>query len=628
MQGRRWWWTGAATVIVAGALVAVTARSGDDGASPGDARCGPEQDLIVTTTGDNGDASIEVVGPGGALARKISTDTSGVSASTRPAASPDGTRIAYTFAPDGDYESAGPGLTELWSMDPDGTDDVQLTTGPKDDEATWSPDGTTIAFSDQEVGRIALVDPDGTDRRALPGTRDGDALPAWSPDGDWVAFIRGVDKTSEVWVTTLDGTGRRKVADVDAEWRVSWLTWTPDGTRLLAGGSKTGMWSIDLDGTVQRLAGRATMPSFSADGQRFTFVHRPSNDDPFQLWEGELLADRIERTRPIPAAAAAFLYSYFGVAVIPCQEVPEAPDPPGDDCGGIALIASRWRGELAEAPTPIAIDPTTGTERAVVPSWNGASAAGSPSGKELAVERAVGEYESGGPETTTIWTVGLDGTDPERISEGPFDSQPAWSPDGSTIAYETRPVAGRAGTRLLATTRSASGTRTRVLDEPPEAFHDRSPAWSPDGRWVAFVRDRDMAPASIELWVVRADGSDARRVASLPLGYGGWPVWTPDGESVLVAGGAVQRVEVATGEVREIARYVDALTWTPEGALYGLLTSSGTRRLMRLRLGTDRLLLDEVIELSGDATPVDRGLVELAAGGLAGPLTATGCGQS
>jgi Tol biopolymer transport system component len=627
MHGRRWWWwTGAAAVFVAGALVAVSDRSGDDDAIKGDERCGPEQDLIVTTTGDNGDASIEVVGPGGALSRKISTDTSGVSASTRPAASPDGTRIAYTFAPAGDYESAGPGLTELWTMGPDGSDPTRLTAGPRDDEAAWSPDGTTIAFSDQEAGSIALIDPDGTGRRALPGTKDGDALPAWSPDATQLAFVRRDVDTSEVWVTGMDGSGRRKLGDLDVDAWVSWLTWTPDGTRLLAGGSWTGTWSIDLDGTVQRLAGRATMPSFSADGHRFTFVHRPSNDDPWQLWEGELLADRIQRTRPIPAAAIGFLYPYFGVAVITCQQPPEAPDPPDDDCAGLALIASRWRGELAEAPTPIAIDPTTGTERAVVPSWNSASAAGSPAGEELAVERAVGEYESSGPESTTIWTVGLDGTDPDQISEGPFDSMPAWSPDGSTIAYETRPVVGRAGTRLLASTRSASGTRTRVLDEPPEGFHDRSPAWSPDGRLVAFVRDRDMAPASTELWVVRSDGTDARQVASLPLGYGGWPVWTPDGESVLVAGGAVQRVEVATGEVREIARYVDALTWTPEGALYGLLTSSGTPRLVRLRLGTDRLLLDEVIDLSADGPPVDRGVVGLAAGSLAGPLTAAGCG--
>jgi Tol biopolymer transport system component len=608
-------------VVVAGAIGVVVTRA-DDGGRPsaGDGTCAPEQDLIVTTTGENGDASLEVVGPDGALARKVSKDEAGRSASTRPAASPDGTRIAYTFAPDGDYESAGPGRTELWTMDPDGTDATRLTTGPNDDEAAWSPDGSTIAFTDQEAGRLALVDPDGTGRRAVPGTLDGDALPAWSPDGTQLAFVRSEGETSQIWVTAVDGSSRRRLGDVHPETRVGWLTWTPDGTRLLAGSSWTGMWSIGLDGAVVRLAGRATMPTFSADGDRFTFVHRPSNDDPWQLWEGELLARRIERTRPIPAAAVGFLYPYFGVAVITCQPSPEIGDPAGEDCGDLELIATRWRGELGEAPTPVAIDPTTGAERSVISSWTGASAAGSPDGALVAVERAVGEYESSGPESTTIWAIGLGGADPEPVSEGPFDSQPAWSPDGSTVAYEAWPEAGvRGGTRLLATSRSPSGSRTRVLDEPPDATHDRAPTWSPDGRWVAFVRD-DMAPASTELWVVRADGTDPRKVASLPQRRGGRPTWTPDGEAVLVAGGVVHRVGVADGDVREIARHVDALAWSPAGALYGMVTSSGTLELARLRLGTDRLLLDELI-------PVEPPTAEapLVAAALTGPLSATGC---
>ena len=57
---------------------------------------------------------------------------------------------------------------------------------------------------------------------------------------------------------------------------------------------------------------------------------------------------------------------------------------------------------------------------------------------------------------------------------------------------------------------------------------DYSPCWSPDGKHLAFVSDRDGGP---QIWIIPADGGEARRVTDIPTGVSG-PLWTPDGRSI------------------------------------------------------------------------------------------------
>lgn len=68
------------------------------------------------------------------------------------------------------------------------------------------------------------------------------------------------------------------------------------------------------------------------------------------------------------------------------------------------------------------------------------------------------------------------------------------------------------------------------------AVEDTSPAWSPDGEWVAFRRkelEGERASLGKQLWVMRADGSDARPLTVAPEFDHGQPVWSPDGRSLL-----------------------------------------------------------------------------------------------
>ena len=95
----------------------------------------------------------------------------------------------------------------------------------------------------------------------------------------------------------------------------------------------------------------------------------------------------------------------------------------------------------------------------------------------------------------------------------------ARSPDGRTIMFDllgdlyTIPVTGGKATRIM------GGNQIDV-----------QPAYSPDGRRIAFISDRS---GSDQLWIANADGSDPIRLSSLPSGSISFPVWTPDGEYIL-----------------------------------------------------------------------------------------------
>jgi TolB protein len=109
----------------------------------------------------------------------------------------------------------------------------------------------------------------------------------------------------------------------------------------------------------------------------------------------------------------------------------------------------------------------------------------------------------------------------------------------------------------------------------PVAEQAANPAWSPDGRKIAFVRvSGDDCCHSI--WVMNADGSDARPLTA-PNGVSYWGIaWSPDGLSVAYTDNSRLRIVNVDGSgIREIAsdQRMEGADWSPDGKWLAVMVS-------------------------------------------------------
>ncbi len=109
------------------------------------------------------------------------------------------------------YASGPPGNLNLYICNLDGSNRVRLTNTSADDTApAWSPDGNTVAFDRQRVGQdreICLIGADGSNPHALTANTDTDRHPTWSPDGRRIAFQTDRDGNDEIYIMYSNGGG-------------------------------------------------------------------------------------------------------------------------------------------------------------------------------------------------------------------------------------------------------------------------------------------------------------------------------------------------------------------------------------------------------------------------------------
>jgi len=161
--------------------------------------------------------------------------------------------------------------------------------------------------------------------------------------------------------------------------------------------------------------------------------------------------------------------------------------------------------------------------RAGCPEW-------SPGGASIAV--GDGQVTTRGARFNAgfgqVYVIGSDGTEMSQLTHAmgyiTAAGAPAWSPDGTKIAYR---VLAQDVSRSTGYVMNADGSgRTRIAGN----FDD--PAWSPDGSTIAFCRrlkDR------FALFVIHADGTGAHRLISNTFPSPISPTWSPDGRTLVFA---------------------------------------------------------------------------------------------
>jgi TolB protein len=136
-------------------------------------------------------------------------------------------RIAYVS----DREAGSGEPAELYTIDPDGTDRLQLTTtlGSESNPA-WSADGAKIAFD--RAGDIFVLNADGSGETNVTNSPGSFELePAWSPDGTKLVFRR----VNELFTIGVDGTNEFQLTDYPDFFITSDFqpAWSPDGTKIV-----------------------------------------------------------------------------------------------------------------------------------------------------------------------------------------------------------------------------------------------------------------------------------------------------------------------------------------------------------------------------------------------------------
>jgi TolB protein len=167
------------------------------------------------------------------------------------------------------------GNAEIFVMNPDGSGLTNLTNSPANDQdPAWSPDGQKIAFV--RDFDIFVMNADGTGQVRLTNNPLFDGQPTWSPDGQKIAFAssRIPGGTFEIFVVNADGTGETNLTNNPADQSPAW---SPDGSRIAFTRSTafgSGVFVMNADGTGQTNLtpgyGSAN-PFWSPDG-RIAFV--------------------------------------------------------------------------------------------------------------------------------------------------------------------------------------------------------------------------------------------------------------------------------------------------------------------------------------------------------------------
>jgi Tol biopolymer transport system component len=306
--------------------------------------------------------------------------------------------------------------------------------------------------------------------------------------------------------------------------------WSPDGRKLAFVSRRDGnseIYVMNADGSAQenltRQPANDSQPSWSPDGRKIAFVSRRDGNSEIYVMNADgsgkrnLTRDRATDDYPTwspDGRRIAFLrdrqrrwYLYVvnadgsGLRRLTFGPTPTGNIPTGYiPAGRSPLVWSPDGRTISFAPYLVRADGSGSRGLPYIP----LTAVWSPDGRRIAFTR---EGRTGpGPccyhSPLDIYVMDADGSGTRKLTHNArFNAEPAWSPDGRKIAFRST----RNGNRDIYVM-NADGSGKRNLTRNPA--QDSRPSWSPDGRTIAFLRER-------EVYIVKADGSGERRLTQL-----------------------------------------------------------------------------------------------------------------
>jgi serine/threonine protein kinase len=418
---------------------------------------------------------------------------------------------------------------------------------------TFSPDGDQLAFSwgqEPNSGDIYVKFVGSTAQRQITSGPPVDVFPAWSPDGRLIAFSRcaqGVAGTCFPYVVSAAGGAASKVFDCPG-FRPRWAR----GSQMLVVDCRSpraddrGLYLVPADGGPARQLTRSQPPrthqhpELSPDGRRVVY----SNCTPLPACSLEVL-DLTDDGQPAGPARELRTEPYFiteatwssdGRSVIYATEIvpfgfylwrqaadgsspPERIEVGGLGANGAAMASTRDRLAFFRVRSIVSLHMLGATdERPVLAStlWD-YHPQFSPNGERLVFSSS----RSG--ESVEIWLAARDGSGAHQLTRGPglLQGSPAWSPDGSRIAFDSN--AG--GSWNIWVISPDGGAPRRLTTDPGD---HTVPTWSHNGNWIYFSSLRDDAR---NIWRMPADGGPASQVTN--GGSGSLALESEDGTELL-----------------------------------------------------------------------------------------------
>lgn len=383
-------------------------------------------------------------------------------------------------------------------------------------EPAFSPDGNSVAFvrfhgNADEVGLfVASV---GSDRHVQLTRSDGDCRPAWSPDGRSIAFSRFANQKFTIYIVPSDG-GAEQEPNAENSRRSSLASYTPSSTSATP---RTLERELDTEGIVPQ---RGEL-DWSPDGKSLVFSGQS-----------------------ITRQTGIYLLSLSNSGSTTVRRLTEPP-----------AMAVDWGGTF------------------------------SPDGKHLLFVR---EHEMGSPDE--IWFASANGDGPARLLSEPgrIVSPPQWSSDGHSVIYSANrsghptlwrasfdvpdsvvqikeagspawdPAISHHGYRMayerlfrslsiwqMDISSSGQNAPELLISSTSDTDQGPAPQFSPDGKKLAYMSD---ASGTMEIWVSNRDGSNPFQLTA--VGVAGTPRWSPDSQSIVFDANSPDGTKVLTASLR------------------------------------------------------------------------------